>query len=656
MQGGTKRGDRLKGLPRIFIIILLLAAAMWKVSPAEAQQSRALFISAPVLDSFPTIQFRMDAYDAQGIFVKGLAASDLQILEDGQPLKAQSVTQIQTGLQTILVLNTSQAMANQSSGISTYKALQKALADWAQGLPAQGTDDYSFSTPTGLFLIREHNPALLVKAINDYQPDLAKTQPSLGSLAEALDLATDPLGQSTSKRAILYITPTLPDDSLTTLTDLTNRAKKVGVRVNIWLVSTAAAAARTSAAPDPLQQMALDTGGQYQVLLPNTPLPQIDPLFQSLRSTYQISYTSDIQKSGQHTLSVNLTQTGAAAASNQDSFDLTVQPPNPIFLSPPATIQRSWTSAAKNAVAALSPDEVSLQILIDFPDQHRRAIKATRLYVNDKLVQENTTAPFDRFTWTVSNLTAGGKMTLRAEAVDTLNLTGTSMEVPVAVVVDAPIKTSMAPNISRRGMIAIAAVAAAGGVLAMVLVLTSTQRRSRRGKAADKKRLKDPLTQPVPVHQDASRPVKAAKNAPSKPKPAGWPAPSWPRPAGQNAPARLIVLDESEQPVTGGIILLTRQEITLGKDPQRATQVLDSPTVDDLHARLYRDDEGNFFIADQGSVAGTWINFAPVTSSGARLENGDLIHIGKMMFRFELTDQNQSPHAEIKVTDLEIRP
>lgn len=170
--------------------------------------------------------------------------------------------------------------------------------------------------------------------------------------------------------------------------------------------------------------------------------------------------------------------------------------------------------------------------------------------------------------------------------------------------------------------------------------------------------MKDPLTQPVPINQDHSQPLKgrsAAKNVPSRPN-AGWPVPSWPRPTSQNAPARLIALDENEQPITGGIIPLARQEITLGKDPQRATQVLDSPTVDDLHARLYRDDEGHFYLADQGSVAGTWINFAPVTTSGARLEHGDLIHIGKVMFRFELTDQTQATHTEIKVTDLEMRP
>ena len=34
------------------------------------------------------------------------------------------------------------------------------------------------------------------------------------------------------------------------------------------------------------------------------------------------------------------------------------------------------------------------------------------------------------------------------------------------------------------------------------------------------------------------------------------------------------------------------------------------------------------------TIAGTWINYAPVTPDGGRLQHGDLIHIGKVGFRF----------------------
>ena len=37
------------------------------------------------------------------------------------------------------------------------------------------------------------------------------------------------------------------------------------------------------------------------------------------------------------------------------------------------------------------------------------------------------------------------------------------------------------------------------------------------------------------------------------------------------------------------------------------------------------------------SVAGTWVNYAPVSISGSQLQHGDLIHIAKKGFRFTLS-------------------
>ena len=82
--------------------------------------------------------------------------------------------------------------------------------------------------------------------------------------------------------------------------------------------------------------------------------------------------------------------------------------------------------------------------------------------------------------------------------------------------------------------------------------------------------------------------------------------------------------------------------------------MLNSPTVDGLHARLFRNAEGEFTLSDQNSIAGTWINYAPVNRNGAPLRHGDLIHMGKVVFRFELTDPSQVPAAEVKVINLEL--
>ena len=285
----------MKTINRLFLALFLLVALLGQPTLASAQEGGALIVSAPETGFFPTIRFRVDAYDSRGNFINSLQAEDVQIIEDGQALKPQSVEEIQNGLQVIMVLNVSPVMARQFNGVSGYQLIQKALIDWARSQPAnksaQAVDDVSLATPTGLFLIREHDPDLTVKALGEYKPDLTHPQPALGSLAEALDLATDPLEQPTMKRAILYITPGFPASSNETLADLTKRAQNIGVRVNIWqLVDTNNSTGNAAASSNSLEQMAAATGGRYQQVNLASPLPEIEPLFQPLRQDYQVLY------------------------------------------------------------------------------------------------------------------------------------------------------------------------------------------------------------------------------------------------------------------------------------------------------------------------------------------------------------------------------
>jgi predicted component of type VI protein secretion system len=76
--------------------------------------------------------------------------------------------------------------------------------------------------------------------------------------------------------------------------------------------------------------------------------------------------------------------------------------------------------------------------------------------------------------------------------------------------------------------------------------------------------------------------------------------------------------------------------MTFGTDPVQSTYVLDDPSISPLHARIKRADDGSFIIIDQGSVAGTWVNFEQVTRDGVRLAHGDRIHFGQMVYRFDL--------------------
>jgi pSer/pThr/pTyr-binding forkhead associated (FHA) protein len=46
-------------------------------------------------------------------------------------------------------------------------------------------------------------------------------------------------------------------------------------------------------------------------------------------------------------------------------------------------------------------------------------------------------------------------------------------------------------------------------------------------------------------------------------------------------------------------------------------------------------------------VAGTWVNYQPVTGRGQLLQHGDLIHLGRVMLRFELTQVKNLPQVQV---------
>jgi hypothetical protein len=159
----------------------------------------------------------------------------------------------------------------------------------------------------------------------------------------------------------------------------------------------------------------------------------------------------------------------------------------------------------------------------------------------------------------------------------------------------------------------------------LVLLLGGRLRPRQPGKAKTGRRKSDPVTQPVAVKTEA----------PSR-RTAGWSSRiHWPqRNIVPRAYAFLSRISDSDSDSTATPIPLIADEITLGSDPGLATLVLNDPSVDELHARILRQEDGSYRLIDEGSIAGTWINYTPISREGAPLEHGDLVHIGRIGFRF----------------------
>ena len=235
---------------------------------------------------------------------------------------------------------------------------------------------------------------------------------------------------------------------------------------------------------------------------------------------------------------------------------------------------------------------------------------------------------------------------------DSLGLNNLTIETPVQITVQQT-PQSMIGSVARNGpLIAGVLVAIAGGILLLVLIIGGRIRpraftkRNGNGKSTSRKARKaaksDPVTQPVTF-----------KTEPAGNRFSGWVNRlSWPqRRATAEAPAYLEPLDTVKAYDPLNRIPLTKQETTIGRDPTQATLVMDDPSIADLHARLRPTKDGRFSIQDEGSLAGTWVNYDPVTPDGTILKHGDIIHIGRVSLCITYSNAHFIP--KLKVLNLE---
>jgi hypothetical protein len=614
---------------KISIAVLLAAMLLNAIAAVSAQGEGQVTITQPNTAQFPEISFLLEAYNSEGQFITNMDSTDFTIVENGEEREVQMLERLEPGLQVIFATNAAPIWATSTAGITLYQQVMLSLKAWAQNQPQDSQDDFSLATNTGLMIIRSDETEEWLATIDEYQPDLLRTEANIVSLSQALDLATDTNPRPNMKRAILYITANPNQNMLNALPNLSGRARQLGVRVFVWLVGPENQAGTPGA--QGLMELAALSGGEFFHFTGVESLPDPEQYFHSLRYVYRITYRSAVHQSGASRVQVQVDRPDLKADSREQVFSLKIQPPNPIFLSPPSIIKRQREESTSQP-ARLGPAAAIIQYLIEFPDGYTRELKAARLYVDGDLTSEQTRPPYELFQWSLAAYEETASHILQVEVEDELGLVQRSIETIVQVEVE-PIRLSWWETLVTAEQTPIYAGLLLAGIT-LILVLTIAGRKTAH--AIERKRkdrqVDDPLLQVVAIRQD--RPSKAQRTQIAQ-------TPTWPRSLGpQEASARLVRISESGHPIPSSSISLARKEITFGSDPQQAITVLDSPSVDPLHARLYHNENG-YMLVDAGSIAGTWVNYAPVSGAGARLEHGDLVHIGRVAFRFELSQPEE---------------
>ncbi len=629
-------------LPWLLTISLLIHAGAANLPPAWAQSAAWATISTPETGSFPQISTSLSAYDAEGSFVHGLTAADLRVMEDDFERQVTELSEERVGAQFgVAIAPGSSFDIRDTLGVPRYQSLLETLLTWNTTSAESGMDVYSLSTPLSEKPLITTDPKLWLQAILDYQPVGEQSTPNLQPLVTALDAVEQEPPRPGMGRAVLFITAPLADELGLSLQNLAARARQGNVRVFVWLVGPPYLF--TQASMIPLQDLAVQTGGQFWGYSGPEALPSLGTLIEPMRYRYRLTYTSLVARSGAHQVAVEILREGAQASSALQIFNIDLQPPVSALILPPATIERTFimeaTEAPSGETPALTPAEQGFTIKVDFPDGYPRPLVRSTLYVDGVVADENTAEPFNFFTWDLSPYARSEAHTLQIEVVDSLGLTSQSAEVSVQINVPPPEKGVAAAFSRQRGLVIGLGVLL--GVAALVLALVLGGRiqphpPASRPTPANKKR-----RPAAPAAEPAIQPVEVAAEAPSTARPSrpGWIEHlHWPERAAAARPtAYLTPLPEAEAVTLPSPYPVSTAQLTLGRDPQQATLVLEDASVEPLHARLEQRPEG-FWLVDAGSVAGVWVNYLPIAGQGAALQHGDLVHIGRYGFRFTLRE------------------
>jgi hypothetical protein len=627
--------------------MLVLTLAGIFSGKALAQTAGTAAITTPQANAFPEITFYLDVQDSQGNPIQHLQPTDLVVLENGNPLPVSSLEELRPGAQLALAINPGSGLAQRNSqGQSRLDDFIASLEAWARSRQGSTLDDLSLTVTNGPEIAHTDSYTRWYSTLLALQIDPATAQPNLDSLARAITLASDAAPRPGMERVVLFISDPLEEALLPALDNLATQALQQNVRIYTWTV--ASPGNDVSQSETRLAELASLTGGQSFTYQGNEPVPDPEQYLEALRGAYQVAYQSAVKESGSHQVVVRIQTPSGEIETSPRTYEVNLLPPQPAFVTPPLEINRNPPSVESTEVetttspySTYQPTRVDLQIITSFPDERQRPIRQSTLFVNNEPIQVNNEPPYDWFTWDISQYSASAQYTLRAEVLDSLGLAGSSIDHTVQVIIDQPDQNRAGWIQKNAAILAGLAVLLAGTILGLVLLLggkirprsPAAIRRARRARI-------DPVTQPVPV-----------KSLPAPRKVSGW-VNRLHRPQRQVSPTARAFLSrveegESISPTTP--LPITADEITLGSDPKYAMLVIDDPSIEGLHARLTRQEDGSYRLADEGSIAGTWVNYTPIAQGGILLEHGDLVHIGRVGFRFNLRQPSGSTKSTITI-------
>jgi hypothetical protein len=602
---------------RLWCLVLLMGLFFGLSSPqsVRGQVPDTLIVLPPDTEAFPILSVAFKPPNAPSGERFDLDTEDLAVQENGRSVPILALEKQLSGVHFTLAINGDRRFdLRDASGVSPYDRIREALIEWAGSRRFAPEDTLSLFTQEYTAIRNTALREAWIEALENYQPNFRMMTPDLTSLETALRAAEERVVPFGVDKALLYITPPPTFAEISSIVALTEVARSAGIQVNVWMLGEELFL--TTDQGGSLRDLAAVTGGQFFHYTGVEPLPNPEVYLEALGVFYTLRFDSGIREGGTYTIRVIADLPGGEMRGESDAFFIDIQPPKPIFLSPPAAILREAPPGWEGDLENLVPASMDIEFLLEFPDHYPRDLATARLYVDGRLADEQNEAPFGTLTWTLTNLVEPGEHSLQVKVEDVLGLQGETIIIPIQLEVQLP----EAEEIISARQIGWTVV---GGILAVSIILLfiwAIRRflQSAFAQRAAKKIFDSARKARPPVNIDQADQVFAT----------------------------LLPLTSAYPEGERAAIMITKRQIAFGCDPSRADQVLKGEEIAGLHARL-RVREGECWLSDSGSDGGTWINYNLIGRDPVQLHPGDLIHFGAVGFRFTVIDPESPPNAAV---------
>ncbi len=606
--------------PFFFALLFLLGIG---VLPGLAQQEEEV---GPRLDlvrvdrsEFPVLGLHLIATDGQSRPLEDLQA--LRLRENGVPIADFALNTVPVGVDVTFILDvqeTAQAEeADQPEGAPPpLQMVSDSLLRFSGRYMEPGRDHASVLVPAvtgGRWLVQDTTePGELVNALNDYEP-LSGQPEVLTMLGTALErMAEQPEGDDLFRAIVLFTDGAGLNPFL--FPSLVEQAQTLQVPIFVVLVGPEPGQERREA----LTELYEPVRGAYLRL---TDADEADALYARLQANSVqnvLSYRSNLTSSGQYPIVVSLD-----SARDEVTLDLEVAPPQVDILLSQTSIRRVGTQA-ETALQDLQPAVFSIPVEITWPDDMPRPLDGVTLRVDG----EPQTAPIVgssnafTFEWDIADLDEG-TYALTVQITDTVGMAASGGPVPVTVEVarPEPLPTSTpAPGAMERLLDTAQArleetsatlIALGIAVMLAAIVLFWLRRRPQSAPAAAPSGVADQAV----AEDDEEDSLPAAEAV--------------------DAPITAVLEVEDAGPVESHTIPLRKENVTIGRDTRAAQIALPDASVSRLHARI-RWRGSAYWLYDEGSERGTYLNFERLGLAPRRLHDGDEIQIGRVRLHFRL--------------------